>query len=172
MIGWAALILAFVTVQRLAELVIAQRNTARLIANGGVEKSPGHYPAIVIVHAAWLIGLWVLAANAPINLGWLAVFVVTEALRLWVLLSLGERWTTRIIVVPGEELVKRGPYRFLSHPNYVVVIIEIAVVPLMFGMAAYAIVFSVLNAILLAIRIPAEARALAEAQGAAGTNSI
>ena len=171
MISWAALVLAFVTLQRIGELVLARRNTARLLARGEIEKSREHYPAIVAVHAVWLAGLWLLAAAAPINRLWLAVFIVTEVLRIWVLWSLGERWTTRIIVVPGEKRVRRGPYRFLNHPNYLVVIIEIAVVPLMFGLIAFAVVFSALNAVVLMVRIPAEMRALVEAESAAGASA-
>ena len=120
--------LVFVTLQRAVELLIASRNTSRLIARGAVEASPGHYPLIVLVHACWLAGLWVLGWDRPVHLGWLAVFALLQGLRVWIIATLGERWTTRIIVLPGEKLVRRGPYRFLSHPNYVVVVGEIAVV--------------------------------------------
>ncbi|MGZ6014917.1 MAG: isoprenylcysteine carboxyl methyltransferase family protein, partial [Phenylobacterium sp.] len=90
-------VLALVTLQRLGELVLARRNTARMLARGAVEAAPGHYPAIVALHAAWLLGLWLLAWNRPVSLSWLGLFIVLEAARVWVLLSLGERWTTRII---------------------------------------------------------------------------
>ena len=153
-------ILALVTAQRLGELVLARRNTAALLAKGGVERGAEHYPLIVGLHAAWLGGLWVLAWDRPANFAWLAVYLVLQGLRAWVLASLGSRWTTRIIVVPGETLVRRGPYRFISHPNYVVVAAEIAVLPLVFSLTAYAIVFSVLNAAVLWLRIRTENAAL------------
>jgi len=156
----AIVVLALVTLQRLGELVLARRNTARLIARGGVEHGAAHYPAIVALHAAWLGGLWWLAWDNPVQPLWLGVYLGLQALRAWVLLSLGARWTTRIIVVPGETLVRRGPYRFLPHPNYLVVAGEIAVLPLVFGLPAYALAFSLLNAAVLAIRIRAEGRAL------------
>jgi methyltransferase len=154
-------ILLFVTLQRLGELVLARRNTARLLAKGATEVAPGHYPLIVLLHGAWLLGLWWLALDTPVSWFWLAVFVVLQALRVWVLLTLGERWTTRIVVLPGAPLVSGGPYRLLSHPNYAVVVGEIAVLPLVFGLTSYALVFSFLNAIVLAIRIQAENAALA-----------
>jgi methyltransferase len=155
-------ILAAVTAQRLGELVLARRNTARLVARGGVEHAAAHYPVIVALHAAWLAGLWALAWDRPANLAWLAVYLVLQALRAWILMTLGARWTTRIIVVPGEALVSKGPYRFMSHPNYAVVVAEIAILPLVFGLVAYAAVFSVLNASVLWLRIRAEGAALAE----------
>jgi len=156
----ATLILGLVTLQRLAELVLAERNTRRLMARGAVESGAEHYPILVGLHAAWLAGLWWWAWNRPTDLGWLALYVVLQGLRAWTLISLGSRWTTRIIVLPGEPLVRRGPYRFLRHPNYVVVAAEIAVLPLVFHMAVYALLFSALNASILWVRIGAEARAL------------
>lgn len=157
----ALVVLVFVTLQRLGELVLARRNTARLLARGAVEIAPGHYPLVVLMHGAWLAGLWWLAWDAPVNLAFLAVFAVLQLLRVWVLVTLGPRWTTRIIVLPGEPLVHAGPYRFLSHPNYCVVVGEIMVLPLVFGMVWYGIVFTILNAAVLTIRIGAENRALA-----------
>jgi methyltransferase len=156
-------ILAFVTAQRLVELPIARRNTARLLATGGYEVAPGHYPLIVAVHAAWLAALWWLAPGRPISLPLLGLFVGVELARVWVLRTLGPRWTTRIIVVPGEQLVARGPYRFVSHPNYFVVAAEIALLPMVFGLWQIAAVFTLLNAAVLAIRITAENRALGRA---------
>ncbi len=153
-------ILGFVTAQRLVELPIARANTQRLLAAGGYEVAPGHYPLIVLVHAAWLATLWWFAPGRPIDFVLLALFVVVEFARVWVLQSLGPRWTTRIIVVPGEKLVARGPYRFVSHPNYVVVAAEIALLPLVFGLWQVALLFSALNATVLLIRIRAENRAL------------
>lgn len=156
-------ILGLVTIQRLGELVVARRNTRQLLAAGGVEKGAEHYPLMVGLHAAWLLGLWLSAWNRPANLAWLVVYVGLEALRVWVLFSIGPRWTTRIIVVPGETLVRRGPYRFMPHPNYAVVIGEIAVLPLVFGLTLYALAFSLLNAGMLWIRIRAEGAALSQA---------
>lgn len=156
----SVLILALVTIQRLAELLIARSNTRALLAKGGVERGADHYPAIVSLHAAWLTGLWVLAWNMPANPEWLAVYGAIEVLRAWTLVTLGRRWTTRIIVVPGERLVRRGPYRFVAHPNYIVVVAEIAVLPLVFGLPAYAAVFSLMNAAALFVRVRAENAAL------------
>lgn len=153
-------LLAFVTVQRLVELPIAAANTRRLLAAGGHEVAPGHYPLIVAMHASWLVTLWWLAPSRSIDLLFLALFVLVEAGRVWVLRTLGPRWTTRIIVVPGELLVTRGPYRFVDHPNYLVVIAEIAILPLVFGLWQVALLFSLLNAIALAVRIRAENQAL------------
>ena len=157
----AALLLALVTAERLGELWLARRNTTALIADGAVEHAPGHYPLIVLLHTAWLAGLWVLAWSSPINMLWLWVFLLLQVLRVWVLATLGPRWTTRIIVKPGAPLVARGPYKWLSHPNYVVVIGEIAVLPLCFGLPWYALAFSLANAAVLTIRIRAENAALA-----------
>jgi methyltransferase len=156
----AVVLLALVTVQRLGELVLARRNTARLLARGAYEVGARHYPLIVALHAAWLIGLWWLAWDAPVQPLWLAIYLLLQAFRAWILLSLGARWTTRIIVLPGEPLVRRGPYRVIPHPNYLLVAAEIAVLPLVFGLWAYALVFTALNAMVLTIRIRAENAAL------------
>jgi methyltransferase len=153
-------LLAFVTLQRMVELPIARTNTKRLIAEGGHEVGARHYPLIVALHATWLLTLWWLAPGRPIHLPILILFALIEAGRIWVLRTLGRRWTTRIIVVPGEMLVATGPYRFVSHPNYLVVIAEIAVLPLVFGLWQVALIFSLLNAAILTIRIRAENRAL------------
>jgi methyltransferase len=156
----AILLLGFVTAERLAELWWARSNTRRLLAQGAIEHAPGHYPLIVLLHAAWLAGLWLLGWAGPVSIGWLLVFVGLQAARMWVLLTLGRRWTTRIIVVPGESLIRTGPYRFVKHPNYLVVAGEIAVLPLCFGLTWYAIAFSLANAAIIFIRIRAEAAAL------------
>jgi len=161
----AVVLLALVTAQRLGELLYARRNTRRLLARGGVEKGAEHYFLIVGLHAAWLVGLWVLGWDRPADLFWLVVYLLLQAFRVWMLVSLGDRWTTRIIVVPGEPLVRRGPYRFLRHPNYLLVSAEIVVLPLVLGLAAYGLVFFVLNASILWIRIRAEERALGGGEG-------
>ena len=158
------LIVGFVIVQRIGELVLAKRNTARLIAQeAAFEVSPGHYPAIVAVHTAWLGTMLYLAWTGPgIAWGWLSLFVLLQAGRVWVIASLGRYWTTRIIVVPGAEMVRRGPYRFLRHPNYVIVAGEIAALPLAFGALWPALVFSLLNALVLFVRVRAEETANAK----------
>lgn len=159
--SWAAVaILGYVTLERLLELVFAGRNTKRLLAKGAREHGAGHYPLIVAVHALWLATLWFLAIDRVPDPFWLAMYVLLQAARIWVLATLGPRWTTRIIVLPGEDLVKEGPYRFLNHPNYWVVIGEIAVLPLVFALPWVALAFTVLNAAALAVRIREENRAL------------
>jgi len=154
------LILALVTLQRVGELWLANRNTRRLLSQGAREHAPGHYPLIVAVHALWLATLWWFGLDRPLDIFWLAMFVIVEIARIWVLASLGPRWTTRIIVLPEAPLVRRGPYRFVNHPNYLVVVAEIVVLPLVFGLWPVALIFSALNAAALAIRIRAENAAL------------
>jgi methyltransferase len=162
----AILILGFVTLQRLGELVLSNRNTALLKASGAREVGREHYPYMVALHALWLGGLWWLAvpwqgeSGRPVSLALLVVYALLQVLRVWVIGSLGGRWTTRIIVLPEAPLVQSGPYRFLSHPNYVVVAGEIAVLPLMFGLIWFAVLFSVLNAVILYVRIRTENAAL------------
>jgi methyltransferase len=156
MLNLAAVILILVTLQRLSELVIAQRNTARLIAAGGVETGAGHYPVMVALHSSWLLGLWYFAWNAQVNVPLLVVYGVLQLGRLWVLATLGSRWTTRIISVPGEQPVTTGPYAFMRHPNYVVVAAEVPLLPLVFGLTWFAMLFCALNFAMLAWRIRAE----------------
>ena len=157
----ATVILALVMLQRLGELVLARHNTRGLLARGGFEVGARHYPLIVVVHAAWLVALWIFGRDREVDLVALALFILLQGLRVWILATLGTRWTTRIIVLPGEKLVAAGPYRYLSHPNYAVVAGEIAVLPLALHLPVVAVVFTVLNAIVLTIRIRAETRALA-----------
>jgi methyltransferase len=159
-VSLASIILALVTLQRLGELVLARRNTRRLLARGAIEIGATHYPLIVAVHGLWLIALWVYGRNQEVNFLALAGFAVLQGLRAWILVSLGSRWTTRIIVLPGEPLIVSGPYRYLSHPNYAVVVGEIALLPLMLHLPMLALIFSGLNAAVLTIRIRSEARAL------------
>lgn len=156
----AAGLLGYLSLQRLAELWWARRNEARLLAAGGIEHGRSHFPLMVLLHVAWLAGLWVLAIDRPLVPAFVVLFVLLQIARFWVLATLGRRWTVRIVAVPGEQLRQDGPYRWLRHPNYAVVVAEIAVVPLAFGMPIYALVFSILNAAVLAIRIPAENAAL------------
>ncbi len=158
--SFAAIILLLVTLQRLGELALAQANTRRLMTRGAIEVGAAHYPLIVALHAAWLAALWVHGRDQDVNWFLIGVFVVLQILRVWVLATLGSRWTARIIVVPGEALVAAGPYRFMTHPNYAVVVGEIAVLPLALHLPLLALAFSTLNAAVLTIRIRAEARAL------------
>jgi methyltransferase len=160
LIGAIAL-LAYITAERAAEPLIAARNDKGLLARGGVVHAEPLFPLILALHVAWLAGLWWLAWERPMHPAWLAVFVILQGLRFWVMAALGRRWTTRIITVPGETLVRTGPYRFLKHPNYWVVVGEIAVLPLVFGLPLFAAVFSALNAVALFIRVGIENRALA-----------
>jgi len=158
--GWGAALLTYLTIQRVAELWWAKENERRLFAADGIQYGRSHLLLIVLLHAAWMAGMWVLAYDYSVVTIYLVLFIVVQIARFWVLITLGRRWTIRIIVVPDERLVARGPYRWLRHPNYAVVSAEIAVVPLALGMPIYALVFSILNAAVLAIRIPAENAAL------------
>lgn len=163
----ARALLVLVALLRLAELVHARRNTNALRRRGAVELGGGHYPLLVLLHALWLASLFLLVpADAALSPPWLVLFLLLQAARLWVILSLGPWWTTRIITLPGAPLVRRGPYRFLRHPNYAVVAGEIAVLPLVFGLWRIALIFSLLNALLLAWRIRIEERALAPRRAA------
>jgi thiosulfate/3-mercaptopyruvate sulfurtransferase len=161
----AALVLAAVTAQRLGELVVAARNTRRLLDRGGVEAGRDHYPYMVALHAAWLLALWGFGRGRPVDPTWLTTFAVLQAARVWVVSSLGAHWTTRIITLPQAPLVRRGPYRFFAHPNYVVVTAEVAVLPLALGLPLVAILFSGLNAAMLRVRIRAEETALRRMPG-------
>jgi methyltransferase len=165
----AIALLAFVTLQRLAELIHARRNTQRLLDEGAVEIGADHYPLLVLLHASWLGALWVLVLSGHAFLWWPAVigYVLVEFARVWVMASLGRYWTTRILVPRGAALVRRGPYRFLRHPNYWVVAFEIALLPLALGSWILAAVFSMLNAAVLLRRIRVEEGSLAPRRNAA-----
>lgn len=162
MIPWLWIALALVALQRLGELMYAQRNTERLLANGGEEIGASHYPLIVLLHAAWPVSMaaFVPAYQEP-NWYLIGLYVLLQPLRIWTIATLGPYWTTRIINIPGAPIVRSGPYRFFRHPNYVVVCAEIAILPLAFGAVEIAIVFTMLNAALLSYRIRLEERALA-----------
>lgn len=162
----AILLLGFVTLQRLFELLLSRRNEARLKLRGAVEAGANHYPVMVLLHVAWLVMLWWLAWNIEPNMLLVAAFLALQPLRYWVIATLGDRWTTRVFVIPGASLIRTGPYRFFSHPNYLIVVLEIALLPLAFGLIWVAVIFSVLNAALLAWRIRIEQRALVEATAA------
>ena len=154
------LFLAFLVVQRLSELAIATRNTARLLAKGAQEVGAEHYPVMVLMHTAWVLCLLGFGFSQTVALGWLAVFALLQIFRIWILTSLGGRWTTRIIIL-NEPLVVRGPFKYFSHPNYMLVVAEIIVAPMVLGLWWLALVFTVLNAAMLWVRIGVEHKALA-----------
>ena len=164
MIDAAAAILGLITLQRLGELWLSNRNTRALLAEGAREHGRGHYPLLIGLHVAWLAGLWWLAPGRDLLWPVIGVYALLQLARAWAIGSLGRRWTTRIIVLPQAPLVARGPYRFVRHPNYVLVSLEIALLPLAFGLWKVALIFSALNAAVLAIRIRAEDNALAAAR--------
>ncbi|MFJ2669798.1 isoprenylcysteine carboxyl methyltransferase family protein [Streptomyces sp. NPDC087525] len=172
MIWYTALVLA-VGAERVAELVVARRNTRWSLARGAVERGRGHYPPMVALHTLLLLGclaeVWL--ADRPFDpaLGWpmAAVVLAAQALRWWCIRTLGPRWNTRVLVVPGLPLVTGGPYRLLRHPNYVAVAAEGIALPLVHGAWITALLFTVFNAVLLTIRIRCENRALESAAAGA-----
>jgi methyltransferase len=155
-----ALFLGFIIVQRLSELAISKRNTAGLLKKGAYEVGASHYPVMVMMHSAWIACLIVFGYDEAVAFGWLAVFAFLQILRVWILTSLGNRWTTRIIILE-EPLVVRGPFKYFSHPNYMLVVAEIIVAPMVLGLVWVAVVFTVLNAGMLWVRIGVEHKALA-----------
>ena len=164
------IILFLVAVQRLVEVVYAERNTRALLARGAVEVGRAHYPLIVVLHAAWLTAIVLLLPwNATIHWWALGLFIVLQLARVWVIATLGPYWTTRIITLDAAPLVAKGPYRFVRHPNYLVVAGEIAALPLAFGETGVAIVFTLLNAAMLAWRIRQEDQALAARRALTGS---
>ena len=167
----ASIILVFVALQRGVELMYAARNTARLRQRGAVEFGRGHYPFMVLLHAAWLLAVTVGVIRDPnVHLFPLTIFLMLQILRVWVIATLGPFWTTRVLSVAGEPLVRRGPYRFLRHPNYLIVMAEIAMLPLVFGQVANAAVFSALNVAMIAWRVRVENAALAQRDQASGSH--
>ncbi|MGA4798335.1 isoprenylcysteine carboxyl methyltransferase family protein [Streptomyces lavendulocolor] len=169
---WYALLVLLVGAERLAELVVARRHTRWSLARGGVEYGRGHYPVMVVLHTGLLAGclLEVVALERPFvpALGWsmLALAVAAQALRWWCVATLGPRWNTRVLVVPGLPLVSGGPYRWLRHPNYVAVVVEGVALPLVHGAWLTAVLFTVADAALLVVRIRCEDAALGAAGGA------
>lgn len=164
---WYALLVAVVGLERIAELVVSKRNLAWSRARGGVEFGSGHYPAMVLLHTGLLLGclaevFWLDRPFLPM-LGWpmLAVVIAAQALRWWCIATLGQQWNTRVVVVPGAPRVTGGPYRLMSHPNYIAVIVEGIALPLVHSAWITACVFTVLNAVLLTTRINTENAALA-----------
>ena len=159
-------IVGFLVLQRLAELAFARRNQRALAARGAIEVGRRHYPALVALHAAWLMALLgTIDPWTPASTPLLVVFILLQFGRLWVLTTLGSRWTTRVMVLPGARRIRSGPYRYVNHPNYLIVIGEIAVTPMMFGAWTLAAVASVLNLLLLRIRVGVENAALEDVYG-------
>jgi methyltransferase len=160
MVTW---VLVYIIGQRLGELVHASRNTRRLLREGGQEHGADHYHYFIFLHSAWIAIIALLVdPQHDIHPAMLALFLATQALRLWTLVSIGRWWTTRIISAPHFDRVRRGPYRYVSHPNYLVVVLEIAIVPLILGLPWVALLFSILNALLLRHRIGVENQVLGE----------
>ncbi len=170
--GWGYWLLLAVALQRGVELAYARRNTRDLLARGGREVGAEHYPIIVLLHAAWLVTLaaWT-APSPPVNWILIAAFALLQVLRLWVLATLGPYWTTRIITLDDAPLRATGPYRFLRHPNYVVVALEIPLLALVLDLPVVALVFGTLNLILLGIRIRVENAALSGRRSQADSRS-
>jgi methyltransferase len=166
-------LLALVALERCVELVVSTRNARRALARGGVELGRGHYPAMVLFHALFLLACavepWLLPRAWPraVTLACAVLVLAAQALRWWAVATLGPRWSTRIVVLPGAPPVIGGPYRWLRHPNYLAVVIELLVLPLALGALWTAAIGTVANAALLAVRIPAEERALGAAWTAA-----
>jgi methyltransferase len=160
---WAQILFAYVVIQRLAELAYANANTRRLLAEGGREYGAEHYPLFIVLHTGWLMAIALFGdpTERP-DMLLLNIFVASQTFRFWTLASIGRWWTTRIISAPHFSRVKRGPYRFIKHPNYALVVIEIALLPLILGAPAMALTFSILNAALLWWRIRVENIVLAE----------
>ena len=155
------LFLGFIIVQRLSELVIAKRNTARLLDKGAYEIGAEHYPVMVGMHSLWIACLLVLGYSESVSFGWLSIFAVLQVFRVWILGTLGSRWTTRVIILP-EPLVVAGPFKYFRHPNYMLVVAEIIVAPMVLGLVWVAAVFTLLNAAMLYVRIAVEEKALSE----------
>lgn len=160
-VGWAYALLAAVALQRLVELLHSRHNTARLIARGGREVGGDHYGLFIALHTAWLVTMALFVHATPsVPVALLCLYAVLQLARLWVIGSLGPYWTTRIVTIEGEPLRQRGPYRFIRHPNYLVVAIEIPLLPLILDQPLVAIIFGLLNLALLAYRIRIENRVL------------
>ncbi|MFI7068082.1 isoprenylcysteine carboxyl methyltransferase family protein [Kribbella sp. NPDC050124] len=162
--SWYVVLVVLVGLERVAELVVSLRNAKWSFAQGGVESGRGHYPFMVVLHTGLLVGCLVEAAHRPFIpwLGWtmFVVVLLSQGLRWWCITVLGRQWNTRVIVVPGLQLVARGPYRWMRHPNYVAVVAEGIALPLVHTAWVTAVVFTVLNIPLLAVRIRTEEAAL------------
>lgn len=166
----ALVLVVAVGLERIVELVLSNRNARRMVARGGVERSASHYPVMVAIHTALLLGCLLESRIAPrpfvADVVWpmVAAAVLAQALRWWAIGTLGPRWSTRVVVIPGESRIARGPYRLVPHPNYLAVVLEGVALPLACSAWVTAGLFTITNAALLAVRIRAEEGALDEAE--------
>ncbi|MCD5322936.1 MULTISPECIES: isoprenylcysteine carboxyl methyltransferase family protein [Pontibacillus] len=165
MSGWFVVLFVFIIAQRLIEVAVAKRNEKWMLRNGAVEVASDHYKWIVAVHVLFFVSVGLEAYGKDLVLSdWkgflLGAFFVTQGLRIWCLTSLGRFWNTKIIILPGSQLVARGPYKWMKHPNYVVVGLEFIIIPLLFNAYMSAVLFPLLHLGLMKIRIPHEERAL------------
>ena len=172
-----SIVISIVILQRLIELLIARRNEKWMLSQGAFEAGAAHYPIMVTMHVAFFISflLEVVVLGRSLSPFWmvlLGIFLLTQMARIWCLLSLGKFWNTKIIILPGADVVRRGPYRWLRHPNYLIVSMELLVLPLLFGAYFTAILYSLLNVWMLSVRIPAEEKALKEATNYRETFSL
>jgi methyltransferase len=161
------LFIAFIIFQRLTELAIARKNEKWMKSQGALEFGSGHYPAMVLIHSAFILSIIaeVVFFHRELFAYWpvlMVLFVLTQLMRVWALISLGPYWNTKIIVLPGAKIIKKGPYRLIKHPNYVIVALELIIIPLMFNAYWTAAIFTILNMVILSVRIPAEEKALAQ----------
>jgi methyltransferase len=162
--------IATIVIQRLLELGVAKRNLEFALSQGGKEHAPEHYKFIVLLHVSWIVFMLLEGILRGLSLSnlwwlWLGIFVLTQFGRYWAITSLGKYWNTRIIIIPGGNLVAKGPYKYFKHPNYIVVALELFVAPMIFGCWVTAVISSLMNAaLLLGVRIPAEEQALEEYQ--------
>jgi len=157
---YAMMFLIFVFAQKSGEMIIARANTKRLIAHGAVEYGAGHYPFMFTLHTCWVLAIIMAGHSKEIIFAWLAVYGALQGFKFWILITLGERWTNRIIVT-DEPLIRYGPYRYFKHPGYMLTVVEIFVAPMVLGLGRIALAFTVLNAVMLFVRIHTEEKALA-----------
>jgi len=159
------LFICFLIIQRLSELLIASRNEKWLLSQGAVQYGQSHYPFIVAMHTLFIVSIiveYILKPNSPIDFIFLVLFLLVLAFKFWALSSLGKYWNTKIYRIPGVYPIKKGPYKIFKHPNYMEVCLEIAIIPLVFHLYYTAIIFTVLNAIMLSVRITVENKVWAE----------
>ena len=163
-----SIVISIVILQRLVELIIAKRNEKWMRGQGAYEAGAAHYPVMVSMHIAFFIVLLAEVflferALSPVWILFLAIFLTAQAARIWCLTSLGKYWNTKIIILPGADVVRKGPYKWVRHPNYVIVATELLVLPILFSAYFTAIIFSLLNVWMMSVRIPTEEKALKEA---------
>ncbi|WP_100010829.1 isoprenylcysteine carboxyl methyltransferase family protein [Lentibacillus sediminis] len=169
-------LLGLIVLQRLVELVIAKRNEKWMKNQGGIERGSGHYLLFIILHVSFFLSLLVeMLLNSPeitFHYVLFALFLITQAARIWCIQTLGRFWNTKIIIAPNFSLVKEGPYKYMKHPNYVIVGVELFIIPLLFGAPVTAIIFPILHILLLTVRIPAEEQALTEFAGSKKSGNL